>query len=233
MVNVNGPGELFGIDILVYNSKIKIILGIDYFTRKLYGTILKNKGAENTLKFLKKTFEVFRFKRIITDNGKEFNNDRWKDWCNENKVEHTFSIPYYHQGNGRIERANRTIRGCLKKQKKVNEDNLQKVLKNYNSIRHRAIGMSPEEAGRNENFENVKENSRKYALEFKGTKVDVFDIEDKVLIKKEIMNSKNDNAFETKGKVINKDKDRYVIKLNNGKTITRHATQLKKEPNGP
>lgn len=35
----------------------------------------------------------------------------------KNKVRHMFAIQYDHQSNGRIERANKTIRNAFKKQK--------------------------------------------------------------------------------------------------------------------
>lgn len=44
---------------------------------------------------------------------------------------------------------------------------LRKVIENCNINRHRGIGMTPLEALKNENFEIVIENSRKYTNEFR------------------------------------------------------------------
>jgi transposase InsO family protein len=54
---------------------------------------------------------------LISENGKEFENTKLKKWIESRKIDHQFSVPYYHQGNGRVERVNRTLRTALMKTK--------------------------------------------------------------------------------------------------------------------
>lgn len=137
------PGEIFAVDILQINAKEKVILGIDYFTRKLYGMAILSKHAGKILKFLHQVYSEFKFKKLMTDNGGEFSSIEMKQWLECEKIEHEFKVPYYHQSNGRIERANRTIRTALKKINGMLRTKLSKVLENYNSMKHRGIEMSP------------------------------------------------------------------------------------------
>jgi len=47
---------------------------------------------------------------LITDNGREFNNQVFKRMCWDNGVEHRLVEVEAHRSNGRVERAIRTIR---------------------------------------------------------------------------------------------------------------------------
>ena len=71
-----------------------------------------------------------------TDSGKEFNNELVTNWSLENQIEHELVTPYYHKGNGRIERANRTIRDALRKSRGLLRVNLEKVIERYNDTIH-------------------------------------------------------------------------------------------------
>lgn len=52
---------------------------------------------------------------MLSNNGKEFNNYKVKEWAKRNVVKIQFSVPIYHASNVRVKRANRTIRDALKK----------------------------------------------------------------------------------------------------------------------
>lgn len=78
-----------------------------------------------TVKFLKSKSEVFEkflefvktaenqtgktIKKLISDNGGEFKNNSFKDFCAEKGIIHNFSPPFTPQNNGIAERANRTV----------------------------------------------------------------------------------------------------------------------------
>ncbi|KCZ79890.1 hypothetical protein H312_02718, partial [Anncaliia algerae PRA339] len=68
-------------------------------------------------------------------------------------IEHKFTVPYYHKGNGRVERVNRTLRNALKKAERSPKFCLSEVVKNYNNLNHRGIGMNPTMALAKENWE--------------------------------------------------------------------------------
>ncbi|KAG0420378.1 Pro-Pol polyprotein [Dictyocoela roeselum] len=99
-------------------------------------------------------------KTLLSDNGKELNNHKLREWCAKKKITQEFSIPYYHQSNGRIERANRTIREALKRSKGPVKLILGEFINNYNKSEHRGIGMSPNEGFLKENLEKITNNQK-------------------------------------------------------------------------
>jgi hypothetical protein len=164
----------------------------------------------------------------LTDNGKEFENKTLKEWVKKQKIEHKFSIPYFHQSNGRIERVNRTIREAIKRTPGILKIKLKTIIENYNNAYHRGIGMSPNSACLPENETIVLENSIKYEKEFKEKKCFEFKVGNKVLLKNENKRTKMDDEFSEEGTIKNKiGNNIYEIIFSNGKTTKRHASQLK------
>ncbi|KAF9761636.1 hypothetical protein NGRA_2502 [Nosema granulosis] len=103
----------------VEGDKRFILLGIDYFTRKLWGASLESKSAENVIKALEEWIKEDGFpNELITDNAKEFCSEKFGRWCSENKIKHSKMGVEAHRSNGRIERGIRTIREALVKQDK-------------------------------------------------------------------------------------------------------------------
>lgn len=215
---------------LEISKKERIIVLIDYFTRKVYAKLLTSKESYKILEFIKKIYEELKFKVLQADNGKEFLNNQLERWLEQNNIEHKITIPYYHANNGRVERMNRTIRNAMKKTKGVKKIELAKIIRNYNNILHRGIGMSPNDAMLPENKLKVLENSIKYAKEFKRyfRKHEKFKIGQKVILKNELRSTKMEPEFKGEATII-KDlgKDKYIVKLKNGKEFIKHATQMK------
>jgi IS30 family transposase len=108
-------GNRIGIDLLELKRGDRLIVAVDYFSRKLFAQTIETKECVKIVKFLEYLYAIFPFKEMITDNGKEFDNNLVKNWVIKNKVNHIYSIPYYHQSNGRVERINRAIRNAFKK----------------------------------------------------------------------------------------------------------------------
>ena len=46
---------------------------------------------------------------IRTDHGREFDHDKFVDYCNKNDISHNFLAPRAPQQNGVVERRNRTL----------------------------------------------------------------------------------------------------------------------------
>ncbi|KAF9761957.1 Gag-Pol polyprotein [Nosema granulosis] len=143
-----------------------VLLGIDYFTRMIFGKSLTTKDSSKICDFIKEVHLNFPIDTLLTDNGREFHNEKPKAWCNEKGIKQIFSVPYYHQSNGRIERANRTIREALKHSKGPTKVVLANIIKNYNNSEHRGIGMTPNEGLKKENHEHIIERQEKYRKEF-------------------------------------------------------------------
>ncbi|MCO5613229.1 hypothetical protein L7F22_067505 [Adiantum nelumboides] len=95
-VIANGPFEKWGIDAMgplprTANGKLYILVAIDYMTR--FGTPLE----------------------IVSDNGPGFRRGLLTEVCEELKISHRHSTPYYPQSNGLVEKANGIIARIIRK----------------------------------------------------------------------------------------------------------------------
>jgi hypothetical protein len=102
---------------------------------------------------------------------------------------------------------------------------------NYNSIFHRAIGMSPSEARKEENWNKVKMWAEKYKKEF-GNKNNVKEVlkeGEKVLIRNEVKNTKMCDEYHEEG-IVKRRESFNVYEVENGKgnVVRRHISQLKR-----
>ncbi|MCO5553109.1 hypothetical protein L7F22_006630 [Adiantum nelumboides] len=96
VVIANGPFEKWGIDAMgplprTANGRFYILVAIDYMTR--FGTPLE----------------------IDSDNGPGFRRGLLTKVCEELKISHRHSTPYYPQSNGLVEKANGIIAGIIRK----------------------------------------------------------------------------------------------------------------------
>eukprot|EP00833_Pecoramyces_ruminatium_P010680 jgi/Orpsp1_1/1184712/evm.model.c7180000090672.1 len=96
----------------LYGNKY-IISILDDFTR--FGWVLfikdKKKVFETFFDWYTQVRNIFNkpIKYIRTDNGTEFSNNRFEEFCNRNGIIHEFSTPRTPQQNGRVERLHGTI----------------------------------------------------------------------------------------------------------------------------
>ncbi|KAF5476454.1 hypothetical protein F2P56_008167 [Juglans regia] len=58
-------------------------------------------------------FDIPRF--IISDNGRLFDSDHYRDWCRDSGIKFRYSSPGHPQSNGQVEVINKTLLGILKK----------------------------------------------------------------------------------------------------------------------
>ena len=99
-VKTTYPGEIVAFDFLEISRGERILLGIDYFTRTLYGKCLKTKEAWKVIDLLQEIHKEIRIKTVITDCGKEFDNEIWRKAVKNLNIKHEMVAPYYHQANG-------------------------------------------------------------------------------------------------------------------------------------
>ncbi|KAF9747733.1 hypothetical protein NGRA_3512, partial [Nosema granulosis] len=167
--------EKVALDIMeVEGEKRFILLGIDYFTRKLWGKSLGSKSTEEVIRSLEEWIRNDGFPdELITDNAKEFCSEAFEKWCSENDIKHRKVGVESHRSNGRIERGIRTIREALLKQDKEEERDIKKMLsravKGYNNTYHSGIKCTPDEAWLEESADIMIENDiiGEYATRFK------------------------------------------------------------------
>ncbi|MCO5614551.1 hypothetical protein L7F22_068834 [Adiantum nelumboides] len=99
----NDPFEKWKIDAMgplprIANVKLYILVAIDYMTR--FGTPLE----------------------IVSDNGPGFRRGLLTEVCEELKIFHRHSTPYYPQSNGLVEKANGIIAGIIRKMVKSRQE---------------------------------------------------------------------------------------------------------------
>lgn len=84
------PGERIAFDLMDYNKKKKILIGIDYFSQFVFGKCIDSKNAGRVVEFIKDTYAELPFKTLHTDNGKEFNNELMRKWTENKNIKHEF-----------------------------------------------------------------------------------------------------------------------------------------------
>ena len=139
-----------------------LLTTIDIFTRYAFVEPLKNKKASTFLEgfkcIAKKAVTLPR--RILADRGSEIKNKSFTDYCCQNKIKLLHSDNYVHAPF--VERFNRTLKTLMYQYMTSRETEqfiytLPHLVETYNSREHRMIGMSPNEAEKEENANLVRE----------------------------------------------------------------------------
>ncbi|MCO5579607.1 hypothetical protein L7F22_033464 [Adiantum nelumboides] len=121
-VIANGPFEKWGIDAMgplprIANGKLYILVAIDYMTRWVEAQSVARVNEKTVSKFVY-THICCRFGaplEIVSDNGPGFRKGLLTEVCEELKISHRHSTPYYPQSNGLVEKANGIIAGIIRK----------------------------------------------------------------------------------------------------------------------
>ncbi|GFZ19883.1 hypothetical protein Acr_28g0005880 [Actinidia rufa] len=86
-------------------------------------------------------------KVIISDNARQFNNDRFRLFCSDLAISHHFSSPGHPQANGQVEVTNRTIlrnlKARLERSKSEWAENLPSILWTYHTTSRIPTGETP------------------------------------------------------------------------------------------
>lgn len=94
-IDTERPGEIMAFDLMEAKKNERIIIGIDYFSRKIFGKLVSSKEAEKIMNFIETVYATFPFGKMVTDNGREFENKALAEWVKEKGINHEFSIPYF------------------------------------------------------------------------------------------------------------------------------------------
>ncbi|MCO5587180.1 hypothetical protein L7F22_041127 [Adiantum nelumboides] len=121
-VIANGPFEKWGIDAMgplarTANGKLYILVAIDYMTRWVEAQSIAKVNEKTVSKFVY-THICCRFGtplEIVFDNGPGFRRGLLTEVCEELKICHRHSTPYYPQSNGLVEKANGIIARIIRK----------------------------------------------------------------------------------------------------------------------
>jgi transposase InsO family protein len=115
------PFDLVAMDLIQFQKSRKGNVGalviVDHFSKLLNVIQIKNKKAETVANALLDRGLPHMLKipnRILTDNGPEFRSDVFNSLLSRFNIKHVYSTRYRAQGNGCVERCNRTITEFLK-----------------------------------------------------------------------------------------------------------------------
>ena len=140
-----------------------LLVAIDTFSKYVVVIPMKNKSAEMSLNAIKEMLRQFGKlpREILSDHGKEFINQKVKDFLESKNIEQTFSTSDLKAAI--VERANKTLQSRIYKQmfKQNNQryiDDLPSIVSAYNNSIHSTIKMSPNEAEKPENQVEVRSN---------------------------------------------------------------------------
>lgn len=146
----NGPWIDVAVDFMgPLPNGVYLFVIVDYFSRYKEIKIMRSITAINTVNVLKEIFSRLGLPMSITcDNGKQFCSQEIKSFCEENAIKIFYTIPYWPQMNGEVERQNRDILKRLKISNAVKTDwqeEIFKYLMMYNSTPHTTTGKTPHE----------------------------------------------------------------------------------------
>ena len=129
------------------NNASYAMTAIDVFTKKAGVELMKNKDAESSVEAMTVLLgKLGTPDEIMTDEGSEFNNHLMKEYLEKKGVELILTLNHAPF----VERFNRTLKEMLSKHLQATNTKtittaLPKVVRNYNTSYHRAIGMAPNE----------------------------------------------------------------------------------------
>ena len=153
-IKVGEPLQLVAVDILgpfpeSENGNLYIMVAGDYFTRWMEAYAIKNQEAVTVAKTLTEEF-FFHFsppQQLHTDQGKEFESELVAEVCKLLGIAKTHTTPYHPQGDGLVERFNRTLLSMLSTATGRHPFNWEKQLRPlcmaYNTSVHPTTGYSP------------------------------------------------------------------------------------------
>ena len=126
-----------------------VVVGIDYFTKWVEVEALATITEKNIRSFVWRNI-ICRYgipRVLVSDNGKQFDNSAFRDFCSELGIKNHYSSPAHPQANGQVEVTNRSllkiIKTRLKGAKDILPDELPSVLWAYRTTARTPTGEMP------------------------------------------------------------------------------------------
>ena len=126
-----------------------LVIGIDYFTKWVEAEALAAITEKNIRSFVWRNI-VCRYripKVLVSDNGKQFDNSAFRDFCSDLGIKNHYSSPAHPQENGQVEVMNRSLLKIIKTRlegaKGIWPDELPSVLWAYRTTARTPTGETP------------------------------------------------------------------------------------------
>ena len=148
------PFVQWGLDIMgLFPTALRqlkfLVVDIDYFTKWVEAEPLATITEKNVRTFVWKNI-ICRYgipRVLVFDNGKQFDNSAFRDFCSELGIKNHYSSPAHPQANGQVEVTNRTLLKIIKTRlegaKGIWLDELPSVLWAYQTTARTPTGETP------------------------------------------------------------------------------------------
>ena len=93
-----------------------LVVSIDYFTKWVEAKALATITEKNICSFVWRNI-ICRYgipRVLVSDNGKQFDNSAFRDFCSELGIKNHYSSPAHPQANGQVEVTNRSLLKIIK-----------------------------------------------------------------------------------------------------------------------
>ena len=145
-----GPWQHVGLDLCgPFPTGEHLLVGVDYFSRWFEVAVLRQITAQKIISHLDEWCATHGLpEMVITDNGSQFRSEEFREFCQQNDIEHRKVTPYYPQANGEVERQNKTLLKAIRTMSAEGKDWKKEIgvfLKAYRSTPHCVTGVSPAE----------------------------------------------------------------------------------------
>ena len=149
------PFSLLAVDLLqlpkTSGGHVGCLVAVDHYSKWLVVVPIKNKQASTvTAAFEHRVLASLPAKplRLLSDNGPEFISTTFNALLEKYDIDHVLTTPYKPSSNGAVERVNRTLierLRCLASSPLSWDDDISKVVIDYNNSWHSTLNMSPSE----------------------------------------------------------------------------------------
>ncbi|UYV60543.1 K02A2.6-like [Cordylochernes scorpioides] len=133
-------------------ENINLLIVVDSHSKWIEAIPMRETTTRKTIEQLRRLFSSYGLpEELVSDNGPQFTGSEMKGFLEGNGIKQTLIPAYHPQSNGLAERAVRTIKTALDKNKRkigdthTIQDTLSKVLLAYRSTPHVPTGKTPSE----------------------------------------------------------------------------------------
>ncbi|XP_062579420.1 uncharacterized protein K02A2.6-like [Saccostrea cucullata] len=142
------PWQLIGADLMgPLPSEDSLFVVVDYHSRYVEVEIMRKTTTDRIIRNLHRMFQTHGLPlQIVTDNGSQFIGGEFKDFMEQQNIEHRRVTLLLPQANGEVEIQNRSILKRLKiaqVEKRNWRDELSDYLTMYRTTPHSSTGVSP------------------------------------------------------------------------------------------